>query len=246
MRNGVARTAGWLGFHAALVIPAIWSWRAITEKHRWQWAAWLALSFLAVTAGWRFFPRYFFQILPVMVLLGARGICLLPRRTRTIIVGAALLIPAVRFGPRYVTLARDLAAGRPHEWVDVAMDRDSRDVARILRGIKAHSLFVWGFRPELYIYTGLPAASRFLDSQPVTGVPADRHLIDSKPVTPELAAANRRELIRSHPALILDGLGPYNPKLSIEAYPDLQPWLADYQPVARTQTTIVYQLKVQR
>ena len=101
-------------------------------------------------------------------------------------------------------------------------------------------LFVWGFRPELYVYTGLPAATRFLDSQPLTGVPADRHLVDSTPVTPELAALNRQELIRSRPALILDGLGVYNPKLSMEAYPDLREWLAGYRAVGRTRNTVVY------
>ena len=147
------------------------------------------------------------------------------------------------FGPRYISLASDLSAGREHAWVDVAMDRDSREVAVLTRSLKAappDSLFVWGFRPELYVYTGLPAASRFLDSQPVTGVPADRHLVDSTSVTPELAAANRQELIRSRPTLIVDGLGPYNPRLAIESYPDLQAWLADYKPVARTRNTIVY------
>ena len=123
------------------------------------------------------------------------------------------------------------------------MDRDSREVAALTRSLKAappDTLLVWGFRPELYIYTGLPAATRFLDSQPVTGVPADRHLVDSTPVTPELAAVNRQELMRSRPTLILDGLGPYNPKLSIQSYPDLQPWLADYTPVGRTHSTIIY------
>ncbi len=122
------------------------------------------------------------------------------------------------------------------------MDRDSRNVAALIRGFGSEpaTLFVWGFRPELYVYTGLPAASRFLDSQPLTGVPADRHLVDATPVAPELAALNRQELIRSHPTLILDGLGLYNPKLAIEAYPDLQDWLADYKPVAQTVNTIVY------
>ncbi len=209
----------------------------------WKWAAWLGISFLAVAAGWRFFPRYFFQILPVMALLGARGICLLPRTVRASLLIVALMVPLIRFGPRYFLLARDLATGRQHEWADVAMDRDSREAAAITKSLKAGPLFVWGFRPELYIYTGRPAASRFLDSQPLTGVPADRHLVDSTVVAPELAAVNRQELMRTHPALILDGLGPYNPKLSIEAYPDLRDWLAGYEPVARTRATIVFQLR---
>ena len=69
------------------------------------------------------------------------------------------------------------------DWVDTAMDRDSREVAglvRSLNGRAARIRFSCGdFVRRLYVYTGLPAASRFLDSQPVTGVPADRHLVDS-------------------------------------------------------------------
>ena len=243
VRNALARTGAWLGFHAALVFPAICFWRADRGENRWKWAAWLALSFVAVAAGWRFFPRYFFQILPAVVLLAARGICLLPRTARVSLLLVALTVPLIRFGPRYVLLARDLGTGREHEWVDVAMDRDSREMAALTSSLKAGPLFVWGFRPELYIYTGRLAAARFLDSQPLTGVPADRHLIDSTPVAPELAAANRQELIRSYPALILDGLSLYNPKLSIQAYPDLHDWLAGYEPIARTRATIAYQLK---
>ena len=59
-------------------------------------------------------------------------------------------------------------------------------------------------------------------------------------MTPELAAINRQELTRSRPTLILDGLGPYNSKLSIESYPDLNAWMANYKVVARTPNTIVY------
>jgi hypothetical protein len=243
VRNALVRTGGWLGFHASLAIGAIWFWRSDHGENRWKWAAWLGVSFFAVAAGWRFFPRYFFQILPVMVLLAARGICLLPRTARMCVLVVALSVPLVRFGPRYFLLARDLAAGRQHQWVDVAMDRDSREAAAMTNKLQPASLFVWGFRPELYVYTGLPAATRFLDSQPLTGVPADRHLVDPTPVVPELAAENRRELIRSHPGLILDGLGLYNPKLSIEAYPDLHDWLSGYEPVARSRNTIIYAVR---
>src|SRR5207247_5118481 len=92
---------------------------------------------VAVAAGWRFFPRYFFQILPPVVLLGTRGICLLPARARAGVIALALLVPLARFGPRYFLLARDLCTGREHSWVDVAMDRDSRDVAALTRRLKA-------------------------------------------------------------------------------------------------------------
>jgi len=99
---------------------------------------------------------------------------------------------------------------------------------------------VWGFRPEIYVYTGLPAATRFLDSQPLTGVPADRHLTQSRPVAPEAARGHRAELARTRPAIVVDGLGPYNPALAITSYPDLRDWLANYSEAARTAHTIIY------
>ena len=87
-----------------------------------------------------------------------------------------LLIPLARFAPTYYMAARDGG------WRDTAMDRDSRagggDGARARRS-PGDTLFVWGYRPEIYVYSHLPAATRFLDSQPLTGVPADRHLTQS-------------------------------------------------------------------
>ena len=84
------------------------------------------------------------------------------------------------------------------------------------------------------------SASRFLDSQPLTGVPADRHLRQSGALAPGLGAANRAELARSRPQFIIDGLGPYNPRLAITEYPDLRSWLADYTPAARTAGAVIY------
>jgi hypothetical protein len=239
--NGLLRTAHWLGFHAALAIGAVWFWWRDPKAERARWAAWAVISLAAVAVGWRFFPRYYFQLLPLAALAGARGLALMGRR-RAIAVGALLLVPLVRFGPRYALLARDLIAGRPSVWVDTGMDRDSRRAAQLARQWSAagDTLFVWGFRPELYIYTGLPAAARFLDSQPLTGVPADRHLTQSQPVEGESTRARRAELAATHPALIVDGLGPFNPRLAIGAYADLRAWLAEYREVARTDLTVIY------
>jgi hypothetical protein len=244
VRNGLLRTAHWLGFHAAMVIAAGWFWLRGGEedrRHRAAWAAWAILSFAALAAGWRFFPRYYFQILPVAALAGARGFTLLGRR-RAMALATLLLVPLIRFGPRYAMLARDLLEGRPHQWADIDMDQDSRRAAQLAANWSApgDTLFVWGFRPELYVYTHLPAAARYLDSQPLTGVPADRHLTQSRPVETESTREHRAELARSKPALIMDGLGPINPRLAIGAYEDLRPWLAQYKLVASTGLTSIY------
>jgi hypothetical protein len=238
---GLLRTAHWLGFHAPIAIAGLWFWWRDPKADRLRWAVWAALAALAVAAGGRFFPRYYFQLLPLAALAGARGFALLGGR-RALALGALLLVPLVRFGPRYALLARGLVEGRPSRWADLAMDRDSRNAARLARPWNApgNTLFVWGFRPELYVYTGLPAATRYLDSQPLTGVPADRHLTEWQPVEGEATAARRAELARSHPTIVMDGLGPINPRLAIGAYADLGPWLGQYREVARTDLTVIY------
>src|SRR5260370_28857696 len=121
------------------------------------------------------------------------------------------------------------------------MNQDSRGAADRI----GHdgTLLVWGYRPDIFAYTRMPAGSRFLDSQPLTGVLADRHLTSSLAIAPEWAAENRRELIRTKPAWIVDGLGPLNPALAITNYQDLRGWLANYQETARTQFTVIYKLK---
>jgi hypothetical protein len=199
------------------------------------------VSLVAVTVGWRFFPRYYLHLLPVAVLAGARGIALAGRKG--LLVAALLLtVPLIRFGPRYVTLAADLISGREHSWQDLALNQDSRAAASLItpNARPGDTLLVWGYRADLFAYTRLRAASRFLDSQPLTGVVADRHLASSIPTAPELAAANRAALTQTRPTWIVDGLGPLNPTLAITAYPELQAWLAGYREAARTRFSVIY------
>ena len=234
--TGLTRTLNWAGFHCALVAGAAY---AFWKEKNWRLAAWLLLSLIAVAAGWRFFPRYYFQLLPVMTLLAARGYVLLgPRRALLLLL---LLIPLLRFGPRYITLANDLAHDRQPEWSDLAMSQDSRAVADRVDG--SGTLLVWGYRPDIFAFTRMTAATRFLDSQPLTGVLADRHLTNSDPAAPDLAARNRMELIQTRPVWIVDGLGPLNPALAITNYPDLRDWLANYRDIGRTRYSIIYKLK---
>ena len=236
IRNGALRTLNWAGFHAALVIGAIVGWKEVQNRR--AWSVWLGISLLGAAAGLRFFPRYYFQILPVVVLLAARGFALVRVKTMlAYVLALALLVPLVRFAPAYYTAARSST------WRDTAMDRDSRAVAAILHGAAraGDTLFVWGFRPEIYVYSHLPAASRYLDSQPLTGVPADRHLTQSLPVETQEARSHRAELARTQPAFVVDGLGVYNPHLALAAFDDLHAWMANYREVARSGQSVVYQ-----
>ena len=198
------------------------------------WAVWLLISLAGVAAGLRFFPRYYFQLLPILVLLAARAFACMQGRRR--LIALLLLIPLARFAPTYLQAAHDTT------WRDTAMDRDSRAAATMLTGVAkaGDTLFVWGYRPEIYVYSHLPAATRFLDSQPLTGVPADRHLTQSTPVETTESRARRAELAASRPTLVVDGLGAYNPRLAVTAFPDLHAWMAGYREVGRSAGSVIY------
>ncbi|HLI84502.1 MAG TPA: hypothetical protein VKV17_11325 [Bryobacteraceae bacterium] len=233
--NGVWRTANWAGFHIAAVLAAAWYVARPGKEGRLRWVLWCGLCLVGVVAGLRFFPRYYFLLLAPVVLMAARGMALLGRKRE--FVALLLLIPVMRFGPRYVWLA---AGGT--EWADTLMDRDSRKVAALTRSLahKGDTLFVWGYRPELYVYTRMPAATIFLDSQPLTGVPADRHLTEATPLETAAARTRRAELAQTHPAFVIDGLSLYNPRLAMSRYPELRAWLAQYREAGRTATSIIY------
>ncbi len=241
LMEGLRRSANWAGFHLALLIPAGLALR-ILDSQRWKWFAWIGLSSVAIGMGLRFFPRYYFQLLAPIAVLGGAGLSVLPRRHLALL-GLLALIPLVRFGPRYVTLARDLATGAPHRWTDVAMDQDSREAAGLVREFSkpGDTLFVWGYRPELFVYTGLKAGTPFLESQPLTGVAADRHLFDSRSIIPAQAQENRKRLVATRPNIVCEGLGAFNPALAISAYPDLQEWMDGYRLRARTRYTLIYE-----
>jgi len=306
--NGLRRTADWLGFHAALALGAAGFWWGNRRRENYWMAGWLVLSFGGVALGGRFFPRYFLQLLPPLVLMAARGAAcglvhrsintathstiVAPSRSRlrteprapasgvrirwrtseTVYLGGApaalgpaqaaspapgagmrvlaalavvaLVVPLVRFGPRYGELAHDLLVGREHRWADVALDQDSQTAAAGLNRRKhpGDTLFVWGYRPGIFVYTRLPAASRFWDSQPLTGVPADRHLREETAVLPEQAARNRAEFAASRPTFVVDSLSLANPRLAVDGYPELRGWLAQYRLVARTPLSLIYEL----
>jgi 4-amino-4-deoxy-L-arabinose transferase-like glycosyltransferase len=262
LKNGLLRTLNWAGFHAAIVVAAAMAWKSWWGRRfrlptldplpsAWQaeapapptglspghlnWLVWLALSVAGVAAGLRFFPRYYFQLLPVVVLLAARGFAEMRGRLRLLAL-LLLLIPLGRFAPTYYMAARD--AG----WRDTAMDRDSRAAAAIVRAAAqpGDTLFVWGFRPEIYVYAHLPAATRFLDSQPLTGVPADRHLTQSTPIETTESRARRTELAAARPTFVVDGLGEYNPRLALTTFDDLGAWMAAYREVGRTSGSVIY------
>jgi hypothetical protein len=231
--NGVVRTANWLGFHAVLVVGyGVWLRR---ERPRSSVLAWFLIAFIGVALGWRFFPRYYFLLLPAMAIPAARGLSTLPRRY-VAVAALLMIVPLARFGPRYIRLSN---------WSDLALDEDSRAASKLALQYAPPngSLYVWGYRPEDYIYTGLRPATKYLECQALTGVPADRHLTQSAVVLTAGTHEAREELAAARPNVLIDGLSLYNPALQMTRYSELRGWLQSYKEVARTKGSVIYVLK---
>jgi hypothetical protein len=147
-----------------------------------------------------------------------------------------LIVPVVRFGPRYVQMARGVA------WGDIALDVDSQQVASQINAIKrpGDTLLVWGYRPDVYVYTRLSPEGRFWDSQPLTGVAADRHLTAQEPVDNAATANHLAEVLHSRPTFVVDGLGLLNAKMKPTNFVDMRSLLNHYREVGRTRLSVIY------
>ena len=180
-----------------------------------------------------------------MVILASRGIVVgLERfgRPGAALLAVLLLMPMVRFGPRYAELIWDNVEHRQTTWSDAALDIDSQQVAHIINARKqaGDTLFVWGYRPDVYVYTRLVPPGKFSDSQPLDGVPADRHLESSEASVGIPAGRNRSRLIQTEPTFVVDGLGLLNPALKVEGFGDMSVWMRNYRLIAETKLSRIY------
>jgi 4-amino-4-deoxy-L-arabinose transferase-like glycosyltransferase len=228
---------------------------------------WFGVSFLGVAAGGRFFAHYYFQVLPSLCLIGARGlvVAFLNLRSRNrlclslavMLLSAGFLYTLVRSHRDTVELAGEYLRGERSD-----TNRETRTVAAVVRDlpdpanaaartgsedIREHGprsraangspdyLFVWGNWPEIYYWSGLLPASRYLSTQPLTGVPADIHyaqegyrsILDAS-VTAAARTELVRDLVQTPPGYIVDELGFRDDRLSIERYPELNDFMKNY------------------
>ena len=229
---------------------------------------WFAVSFVGVASGGRFFAHYYFQALPSLCLIGARGLVVifsaLEARNRLLRqIAIALLIAGFlytlgRSHSDTVSLAADWLRGRNGEInrearIVAATVRELPDPAATVDRVGAESireggprtrapngpsdyLFVWGNWPEIYYWSGLIPASRYVGVQPLTGLAADLQYGREEYrllVYASVAAAARTELARdlelTPPKYIVDELGFRDEQLSIQRYPELQEVMKNYE-----------------
>ncbi len=258
---------------------------------------WLGVSYAGLAVGGRFFGHYFFQILPSLCLIGARGligiVSALKLRNQTTdraarkwnlrhalltLVAVGFVITLIRFHSRTVILAADWMRGTKSaatlEWFHEKLNQEERMVAIAVRSLDDESqaedqmsaealradsprergaegpadyLFVWGYRPEIYYWSGLIPASKYLSTQMLTGVPADVHYFGNEyrsvleeGVTRAARAELARELDEVRPRYIVDELGSFNADLAMINYPEFREIISGYRNVGMIKRFIIY------
>lgn len=173
------KAAGMSLAHAVAWLPLVLlCWVSIRENRQrggcyWsgrvpEWGTLLMLagvSFVGVSASGRFYPHYYLQLLPPLVLLGAPVLAAIRTKTQTAYV--FLLQPRTLRICLFATASAFLVANAVTLW-------QQRPINEFSQYIRDHStsedkVFFWGATDYLYAEAQRRPASRYIHSFPLTG-----------------------------------------------------------------------------
>jgi 4-amino-4-deoxy-L-arabinose transferase-like glycosyltransferase len=194
---GARQTAWFLFGSAALLVLVPLAWRERrADREIWLW---LASGAIAVTIGFRFFPHYYLQMVPPLVLLAARGIDGVAGRRRVALLALAGLLAAVAV----IWFVVPAFTGND--------DRDTRIALAVADYVGHHTrpdqrILVWGQAPEVYWASNRRPATRFATTGFVTGTSGGRPInhVGSRYAVPGAADDFFQDLRRTPPVLIAD------------------------------------------
>jgi hypothetical protein len=249
-QKGIVHTLTFLGACLPLVIVAIlacrdkdWIWVGRTAE-RTALLGLLAASAIGAAAGARFYPHYYVQLIPPLVLLGAP--CYARLWSRKIRPPHWLLRPKVT----YLWLALTVIAFSIKHWTGLAPRRVPSEAGQYLFTHSARSdrIFVWGQTPEIYLDAHRRPASRYITTFPLTGYvfagPIPGFDTRSR-ILPGAWTTLEQDFTRHPPTYIVDvqpdsKTAPYPAK----NFPILAKFLAErYQPVAHTAEGVIYRIR---
>lgn len=196
----VGRASIWLGGLMLLGFASL-AWDAESRKGLVFWLLLLGAGVAAVLPGLRFYEHYFIFLLPAASYYSALGISVLGRLIAK--VRQASSSDAWRLALAVVVLA--LVGWQNREpWFQSSVVRLSRitygpnpfpevvEVARFLKGQASPTdrLLVFGSEPEIYFYTELPAATKYIYTYP---------LVERQPYAAQMQAEMIDQVERARP-----------------------------------------------
>jgi 4-amino-4-deoxy-L-arabinose transferase-like glycosyltransferase len=250
--NGTLKSLFFLAIDVGLIIPVV-GLVAYGRRRDQAWTqgagcwlvSWLLASVVAVTAGGRFYPHYFIQVLPPLAIMAARQLTSgeTGNSIRKSWSKAALGLLALGAG-----MSVAIAVADRQVWPRSAWHQDRyRAVAEYVR---AHTgadarIFVWGNSPEIYLYSQRRMATRYMSvnyqTGRVWGTPAnDLGHPPYRDGVPALTWDNlMNDLERNRPEIIVDAAAGKLAKMDDEPIPRHARMAAFVEQHYRLETTML-------
>lgn len=211
-----------------------------------EWTALLGLlvaSAIGAAAGARFYPHYYVQLVPPLVLLAAPYYAQF--WCRTIQASHRLLRPKLT----YIWLVLTVIVFSIAHWIGLAGGRAPFEEGQYLLTHSARNdrIFVWGQSPEIYVDAQRRPACRYITVFPLTGyifggpIPGlDTH----SRILPGAWTTLQQDFEKHPPTYIVDLYSEPGAPYPIRDFPILARLVAEkYQPVARTAKSVIYHIR---
>jgi 4-amino-4-deoxy-L-arabinose transferase-like glycosyltransferase len=249
-QKGIVNTLTFLGVCLPLVFGAILAcrdkeriWVGRTAE-RTALLGLLAASAIGAAAGARFYPHYYVQLIPPLVLLAAPYYAQL--WSRKIQPPHWLLRPKVT----YAWLALTVIAFSIKHWTGLAPRRIPSEAGQYLftHSARADRIFVWGQTPEIYLDAHRRPACRYITTFPLTGYVFGGPIpgFDTRSrISPGAWSTLEQDLARHPPTYIVDVQpDPKSAQYPLKNFPILAKLLSErYQPVAHTAEGVIYRIR---
>jgi 4-amino-4-deoxy-L-arabinose transferase-like glycosyltransferase len=248
--KGIVNTLTFVAACLPLVIGAILACRDKDEiwagktAERTALLGLLAVSAIGAAAGARFYPHYYVQLIPPLVLLAAPYYARL--WSRTIQLPNWLLRPAVTYAWLVLTVIAFLII----HWTGLASRRVPSEAGRYLftHSSPDDKIFVWGQTPEIYLHARRRPACRYITTFPLTGYVFGGPIpgFDTRSrILPGAWSTLEQDFARNPPTYIVDvHPDPKSAQYPVKNFPILAKLLAErYQPVAHTAEGVIYQMR---
>jgi 4-amino-4-deoxy-L-arabinose transferase-like glycosyltransferase len=155
---------------AVLLVVAAFGWRLLDRSVRWPVGAWLLAGFVGVNLGGSYWPHYFMQPLPALVLLAAVAVMSIPSVRWRRLAAAVVLLPTVLWLAALVPMS----PGRRADTIayDALARRDNR-IAAVIRSSTAPTDRIYVLESEAYLYFAAQRKSPYpyLWGKPIDKIP---------------------------------------------------------------------------
>jgi 4-amino-4-deoxy-L-arabinose transferase-like glycosyltransferase len=153
-----------------ILVVSVFGWRVLDRGGRWLLGAWLFAGFVGINLGGSYWPHYFVQPLPALVLLAAAAVVAVPAPRWRVALAAVLVLPTLGWLVALVPMSPARRADTiPY---DALAARDDR-IAAFIRASTAPADRIYVLESEAYLYFAARRESPYpyLWGKPIDKIP---------------------------------------------------------------------------